>query len=124
LVKPNTSEELKHLHPLHQSTLNYFENVIPFSIDQFWDEASQCVLPIRDCHVALESEFPQVKFMNDNFKMSCDEYSEIFNGLLEVGNIFHPIRVSPISFSNLYMFKNCGTLSIVSFLKLNGCNKL
>jgi len=85
------------------------------------------VLPIGDCHAHLESGPPQVKLVNDkriSFVMSYDEYSEIFKGLMNVGRIAFPIRVSPKSFNNSYMFKKGGTLSTESFLKHNGCNKL
>ena len=76
---------------------------------------------------SLKSQSPQDKFVIDNkipFEMICDEYIEIFNELINVGKIFHPVGVSPKSFNNSYMFKKGGTLSIMSFLKFNGCNKL
>ena len=65
--------------------------------------------------------------MNDKiipFEMNCDEDFKIFSKLINVGKIFHPIGVSPKSFNNSYISKKGGTLSTMSFLKLNGCNKL
>ena len=65
--------------------------------------------------------------MNDeeiSFEISCDEYIEIFNGLMNISRIVYSIGVSPIAFSNSYIFKKGGTLSIMSFLELKVCNKL
>ena len=46
---------------------------------------------------ALESESPQVKLVNDKEippELSCDNYIETFNSLVNVGRTVHPIRVS------------------------------
>ena len=75
----------------------------------------------------LKSESPRVKIVNDKrvpFAMSCAEYIEIFNRLKNVGEVFHLIGVPLKSFTNSYMFRKGGTVSALSFLKLNGCNKL
>jgi len=53
--------------------------------------------------------------------LSCDDYIETFNSLMDVRRIIHPIGVSPIGFNNSYVFKKGGTLSTMSFL--NRCNK-
>jgi len=52
------------------------------------------LLPIDDCHVPLKNESPQVKPVNNKeipSEMSCDKYIEIFNSLIDVRKIFHPI---------------------------------
>ena len=75
----------------------------------------------------LKSESSKVKLVIDKriyFEISCDEYIKIFKKLINTGKIFHVIGVSPKSFNNSYIFKKGGILSIMSFLKLNGYNKL
>ena len=75
----------------------------------------------------LENEPTQVKLMNGKgifFEMTSIHYIEIFNRLMNVGRIAHPIRVSLKSFNNFYMFKKVNTLGIMNFLKLKGYNKL
>jgi len=52
--------------------------------------------------------------------MSDDDYIEIFNSVINVRGIIHPIGVSPKAFKNSYMCKRGGSLSITSFIKLNG----
>jgi len=54
--------------------------------------------------------------------LSCDDYIETFNSLMNVGRLVHSIGVSTEGFNNSYVFKKSGTPSTMSFLK--GCNKL
>ena len=85
-----------------------------------WHKDHSTSFPIR-------CKSPEVKLVNDKktpFGMSCDDYSKIFNRLITVGKIFYPIAVSPKSFSNSYLVKKGGTLSIMCFLKFNGYDKL
>jgi len=77
-------------------------------------------LPIEDYHGPLESESLQVKLVNDkgiSFEMSCDEYIKIFNRLMNVGRIAHPMRISPKSLNNSSMFTKVGTFIIMNFSK-------
>ena len=66
--------------------------------------------------------------MNDkeiSLDMSWDEYIGIFNRLMNIRRIAYPIRGSPKAFNNSFMVEKSSTLiSIMSFLKLKGCNKL
>jgi len=59
-----------------------------------------------------------------SFRMSHNEYIEIFHKLMNVGRISHPIRVSPKPLNNPYMFKKGGTSNTMCFLKLKEFNKL
>ena len=124
LVELNTGEEVKPLYPLHQLTLNDFENVLPFSFNQFWDKAFLDVFPIEDCHVPLKVSLHKLSSRMLRKSLLRWVVTEIFNGLMNVGRIAHPIRVSPKSFYGTYVFEKGVTLSTISFVKLNGCNKL
>jgi len=74
---------------------------------------------------ALKGESPQIKLVNDkevSLGLICDHYIETFNSFMNIGRIFHAIRVAPKGFNKSYVFKNGGTLSTMTFLKW--CNKL
>jgi len=66
-----------------------------------------------------------MKVVNDKeifLRLSCDDYIETFNSLMNVERIADPIGVPPKGFNSSYVFNKDGTLSTMSFLK--GCNKL